>query len=87
MPDTLCRKCGGTLTRFSLCAECRDPIQQICTICGTATSQAFHKDCFYHIDSFQINRFNDDNIIPDTSSIFKKFEYNDLQYKNYEILA
>jgi len=46
MPDVSCRKCGGSLMKFSLCAECRNPLQQICGVCGLQTAQTFHNQCF-----------------------------------------
>ena len=53
MPDESCRKCGGLLMRYSLCAECKQIIQQICTKCGLKAEERFHADCFYHIESIQ----------------------------------
>lgn len=79
MPDTSCRKCGGLLTKFSLCAECRKPVQQICTSCGVTTLQIFHKDCFYHVDSFQTNVlrdiFNESFSISEFDDIVKNKRY------------
>lgn len=53
MPDESCRMCGGSLVRYSLCSECRKPIQRICINCGISTLEQFHSDCFYHIESLQ----------------------------------
>lgn len=82
MPDTSCRKCGGLLTKFSLCAECRKPIQQICTSCRITTSQVFHKDCFYHVDSFQSNIISIDTIFNKLSH-FDKSGVGNATHKNY----
>ena len=53
MHDELCRKCGGTLTNWSLCSECRKPIKRICVQCGLHTDEVIHSLCFYHIDTLQ----------------------------------
>jgi hypothetical protein len=42
MPDESCRKCGGVLLDFAICAKCRTPIQFICRICGTITLEQIH---------------------------------------------
>jgi len=62
MPDTTCRKCGCPLAKFLLCAECRQPVQQICTYCGIQTAMIFHNDCFYPIELFQTNGFRNNKI-------------------------
>ena len=49
MPDESCRKCGGILKRFSLCAECRQATQQICVKCGSLTMDTLHMNCFYNV--------------------------------------
>ncbi|NHI04310.1 hypothetical protein DYY67_1168 [Candidatus Nitrosotalea sp. TS] len=54
MPDELCRKCGAMLMKFSLCAECRRALQQICPKCGQKTVEKIHRDCFYLIESIQL---------------------------------
>lgn len=49
MPDESCRKCGGQLRKHSVCAECRQEINQICIECGNMTELKFHAECFYFI--------------------------------------
>ena len=46
VPDDSCRKCGGMLLEHSICAQCREPNQFICRICGTMTIQQYHTACF-----------------------------------------
>lgn len=53
MPDELCRSCGSSIVNYSLCSQCRKPIQRICINCGNNTLTQFHNDCFYHIESVQ----------------------------------
>lgn len=53
MHDELCRKCGGMLTNWSLCSECRKPIKRICLQCGIYTEERVHNVCFYHVDTLQ----------------------------------
>lgn len=53
MPDVSCRKCGGILRKFSLCVECRRPVQHICVECGMLTSPIFHDECFYFMNNVQ----------------------------------
>lgn len=54
MHDEMCRKCGGTLTNWSLCSECRKPIKRICLKCGSQTEEIIHSLCFYHVEPLQI---------------------------------
>ena len=56
MPDESCRKCGGTLKRCSLCAECRQATQHICVKCGSLTLDNLHTSCFYVIESVRESR-------------------------------
>ena len=49
MPDESCRKCGGVLTSYSLCQECRKSIQRICTDCNLKTEEQFHESCLHVI--------------------------------------
>lgn len=53
MHDELCRKCGGMLTNWSLCSECRKPVKRICIQCGSHTVEVIHNLCFYHIAPIQ----------------------------------
>jgi len=47
MPDESCRKCGGLLLDYAVCAKCKAPIQFICRICANQTTQRHHVDfCF-----------------------------------------
>ena len=43
MPDDSCRKCGGTLVKYSLCAGCMRAIQQICLECGSKSEEMSHQ--------------------------------------------
>jgi predicted amidophosphoribosyltransferase len=54
MPDESCRRCGGTLIKFSLCAECRRTMQQVCPKCGLITVEKLHRDYFYAIEPIQV---------------------------------
>lgn len=54
MPDESCRRCGGNLESYALCSQCKDPIENICTVCGTKTEERFHARCFYGIELFQV---------------------------------
>ena len=53
MPDESCRKCGGVITKCTLCAECREVISMICTICGERTLERFHDYCMYYVENIQ----------------------------------
>ena len=46
LPDESCRKCGGILTEYSICAKCKISNQLICSICGMLTLQQYHTRCF-----------------------------------------
>lgn len=54
MHDEMCRKCGGMLTNWSLCSECRKPIKRVCSQCGSYTEEIIHNLCFYHVESLQV---------------------------------
>lgn len=61
MPDESCRRCGGLLLNYAMCAKCKAKIQQICRICGAKTLEQIHDQiCFREddIDQWQINRLN-----------------------------
>ena len=47
--NELCRKCGESLHVFSFCVRCKEPIQQICSVCERMTEEQFHKDCLYQL--------------------------------------
>ena len=47
LPDESCRRCGGMLLDYSVCAKCRAPTVFICRICGRKTDEQFHESiCF-----------------------------------------
>ena len=46
MPDESCRKCGGILKGYSLCAECKKITSRICTMCGIRSVELIHNHCF-----------------------------------------
>jgi hypothetical protein len=59
LPDESCRKCGGLLLDYVVCAKCRASIQFICRICGVKTVEQFHDTiCFRIDDSCEKNVFN-----------------------------
>ena len=58
MHDELCRKCGGMLTNWSLCSECRKPVKRICLQCGVYTEERIHNICFYPMDSLHGESFS-----------------------------
>ena len=51
MPDESCRKCGGLLLDYAVCAKCRATIQFICRICGTKTLEKIHEPICFRIES------------------------------------
>jgi len=53
MPDESCRICGGVLESWAQCFHCKEPIQRICSICGTITPEQFHAACFYGVEKYQ----------------------------------
>ncbi|HZS74801.1 MAG TPA: hypothetical protein VFA69_09915 [Candidatus Nitrosotalea sp.] len=53
MPNNLCRACGGDLTKWSSCSECRKVIQKICTTCSIKTTEEFHSH-HVHLEPYQI---------------------------------
>jgi hypothetical protein len=47
MPDESCRKCGGLLLEYTVCAKCREVTRFVCRICGFKTMERFHDGlCF-----------------------------------------
>jgi hypothetical protein len=46
LPDESCRKCGGVLIEYSICAKCKSSNQFICRTCGMLTLQQYHTLCF-----------------------------------------
>ena len=50
MPDENCRNCGGNLTRYAQCSECKGIIQKICIKCSKRTLEQFHLECFYYTE-------------------------------------
>ena len=53
MPNSLCRACGGDLTKWSSCSGCRKITQKICTTCNTKTIEEFHSH-HIHLEPYQI---------------------------------
>lgn len=51
LPDESCRKCGGLLLDYSICAKCRAPTQFICRICGMKTLERFHDGLCFRPDN------------------------------------
>ncbi len=52
MPDESCRKCGGLLLDYLICAKCRAPTQFMCRICGLKTVERFHDSVCFRVDDF-----------------------------------
>jgi len=46
LPDESCRKCGGILAEYSICAKCRISNQLICRICRMLKLQQYHTRSF-----------------------------------------
>lgn len=59
-----CRRCGGTLTKYSLCAVCRQAMQHICVQCGFKSEGMLHR-CHLYLDVYQTR----DSLMDDTHSI------------------
>ena len=53
MPNSLCRTCGGDLTKWSSCSECRKVTQKICATCSVKTLEEFHSH-HIHLEPYQI---------------------------------
>ena len=57
MPDESCRRCGGLLLEYSICAKCRAPTKFICRICAYKTTERFHDGlCFRPDNGFNRNK-------------------------------
>jgi hypothetical protein len=47
MPDESCRRCGGLLLEYTICAKCRDVTKFVCRNCAHKTLERFHDGfCF-----------------------------------------
>lgn len=78
MPNNLCRACGGDLTKWSSCSECRKVTQKICTTCSIKTIEEFHSH-HVHLESYQILNSKNQvatvqsyNDFPDSKDVKKK---------------
>ncbi|HYL65794.1 MAG TPA: hypothetical protein VEU72_01420 [Nitrosopumilaceae archaeon] len=47
-----CRRCGGDLAKYSLCAICKQAMQHICVQCGLRSDLMLHQ-CHVHLDVYQ----------------------------------
>lgn len=47
-----CRKCGGDLAKYALCAVCKQAMQHICVQCGLRSEWMLHQ-CHAHLDIYQ----------------------------------
>lgn len=47
----LCRRCGGTLKKYPLCAICRKAMQHICMQCGSKSEGMLHP-CHAYNDAY-----------------------------------
>ena len=52
MPDNSCRRCGGSLTKYSLCAVCKQSIQHICVDCGSKSEGKLHQ-CHLRLEAYK----------------------------------
>jgi len=52
LQDESCIRCGGALTQYSLCAVCKQSMQNICAQCGSK-SEWMHHHCHLHLDVYQ----------------------------------
>lgn len=50
MPDESCRKCGGLLLDYLLCANCKAATKFMCRICGSKTLERIHDNLCFRID-------------------------------------
>ncbi|MDP3779804.1 MAG: hypothetical protein AABX15_00735 [Thermoproteota archaeon] len=57
MPDESCRICGGSLTKRTLCAECKKATSMICVNCGKQTLEQSHENCISMIKVYYKNNF------------------------------
>lgn len=77
MPDESCRKCGGLLLEFSICAKCRGPIQDICRICGEKTMERYHDGICFRKDELDAPKVKSniliDPIDTNVSNLNQKF--------------
>ena len=64
MPDNSCRMCGETLTKYALCAICKQAMQRVCLQCGFITEAVLHR-CYLESDAFQTRQ----SMIENTYSI------------------
>ena len=46
MPDEIYRKCGNMLTEYTICAQCKYIVQNICSKCYYKPIERFHFNCF-----------------------------------------
>ena len=51
MPDESCRRCGGLLLNYVICAKCKAPVQFICRICGMKTIERYHDGLCFRPDN------------------------------------
>ena len=47
-----CMRCGGDLTKYSLCAICKHAMQHICLQCGFRSEAGLHR-CHLESDGYQ----------------------------------
>ena len=63
LPDYSCRICGEILTKYSLCAICKQVMQHICLQCGFRTEAGLHR-CHLESDAYQTRQSMIENIYP-----------------------
>jgi len=61
LPDESCRRCGGTLIIYSLCAVCKQAMQHICVRCGSKSEGMLHQ-CHVHLDAYQTRNSMIENV-------------------------
>jgi len=52
LSNEMCKRCGGDLTKYSLCAICKHAMQHICLQCGFRSEAGLHR-CHLESDAFQ----------------------------------
>ena len=70
MPDESCRKCGGELQKYTLCAECKKVTQWICKLCNLATKEN-HMNCLY-LETYQTIGARNPSILKTSHKNIKK---------------
>ena len=52
LSNELCRRCGGDLVKYSVCAVCKQAMQHICVRCDSRSEMMLHQ-CHVHLEVYQ----------------------------------